>query len=223
VDAFGVEIGQVVALVGPTGAGKTSLLKILAGIDRCDSGFCRFDSTEFHDSEYPLEVRRSIGFVAQSPELLDRSVRANVRYALDLRSEVHEKTIVENVERILCELHLSDFADQPAHSLSGGQKQLVAIARTLVLEPQFLILDEPTSNLDPARVELVENCVTLFKQRSNAAIVWTTHNLFQARRVSDQTSLMLDGRLIETAATADFFERAKDERTQAFVEGKMVY
>jgi tungstate transport system ATP-binding protein len=221
-DAFGVEPGEVVALVGPTGAGKTSLLKILAGIDRCDSGVCRFDSTTFSDSPIPLTVRRNIGFVAQDPQLLSRSVEVNVRYGLELRAEFTQEEVDQKVGQILSDLHLSEFANQDAHSLSGGQKQMVALARTLVLDPKLLILDEPTSNLDPARVELVESNIAQFKERSTA-IVWTTHNLFQARRVADRTALMLDGQLVEMAKTADFFDRPTDDRTNAFVNGKMVY
>jgi tungstate transport system ATP-binding protein len=100
---------------------------------------------------------------------------------------------------------------------------MVALARALVLEPEVLLLDEPTNNLDPARVALVENMVGNYQRRSGATVVWATHNLFQARRVAHRVVLLLDSRLVETAATREFFDAPRDPRAAAFVRGEMVY
>jgi tungstate transport system ATP-binding protein len=107
--------------------------------------------------------------------------------------------------------------------LSGGQTQLVALARALAVEPDVLLLDEPTAHLDPARVALVEEAVGDFQRRGQATVVWATHNLFQARRVAHRVTLLLDGRVVEVAPTQTFFEAPSDPRTAAFVRGKMIY
>ncbi|MCH8147419.1 MAG: ATP-binding cassette domain-containing protein, partial [Planctomycetes bacterium] len=107
--------------------------------------------------------------------------------------------------------------------LSGGQTQLVCLARALVASPDVLLLDEPTANLDPAHVALVEETIREVQRQRGLTVVWATHNLFQVRRVADRVALMLDGQLVEVAATEPFFESPKDSRTADFVQGKMVY
>src|SRR5207244_4026207 len=111
---------------------------------------------------------------------------------------------LQKTEEILCALHLQELASRPSRELSIGEMQMVALARALVLEPEVLLLDEPTANLDPARVGLVEAVVRNFRARSGCTIIWATHNLFQAKRVADRVALLLDGRLVETAPRQQF-------------------
>ena len=158
--------------------------------------------------------------VFQRPLLLNSSVWANVESGLRWRAIPDRRPRVETALR---QLNLLPLADQPARTLSGGQMQLVAVARALVLEPDVLVLDEPTANLDPALVALVEEVIAATHRRRDLTIIWTTHNLFQARRVAERVGLMLDGQLVEVAATDDFFNRPTDPRTAEFVAGRMVY
>ena len=120
-------------------------------------------------------------------------------------------------------LGLRRLVKQDARTLSGGQLQLLAIGRALVVEPEVLLLDEPTAHLDPANVALVEDVIQEQKQRLGMTVVWATHNLFQARRMASRVALLLSGRLIEVADRKTFFDSPSDERTTAFVQGKMVY
>ena len=101
--------------------------------------------------------------------------------------------------------------------------QLVALGRALVTEPDVLLLDEPTANLDPAHVALVEQIILDVQGERKLTIVWATHHLFQARRVAHRVALLLNGQVIEVTSTHDFYERPTDPRTAAFVHGKMVY
>ncbi|MEX0718265.1 MAG: ATP-binding cassette domain-containing protein [Planctomycetaceae bacterium] len=221
VDEFAVRPGETLCLLGPTGAGKSTLLRLLAGIERPTSGEIRFREAAFDAETLPLVVRRRITLVFQRPALLTDTVRANVEYGLRVRHG--RRQLRAAVDRVLERLGLSRFATQAAQTLSGGQIQLVALARALVLEPEVLLLDEPTAHLDPAHVALVERVIREeFRQRS-VSIVWATHNLFQARRVAQRVALLLSGRLVESASTEDFFESPTDPRTKDFVDGKMIY
>jgi tungstate transport system ATP-binding protein len=214
-----VTAGEVFCLLGPTGAGKTTLLRLLSGLESPTSGTINFEDRPLYGPGAPLTVLRRIAMVHQRPLLLSGTVRYNVEYGLRVRAGSSRS----KVEAILDGLGLAKLAGQSARTLSGGQVQLVALARALVVEPDVLLLDEPTANLDPARVALVEEAVLDVQRHRKMTMVWATHNLFQARRVGHQVSLLLNGSLIEVAPTQRFFENPSDERTAQFVQGKMVY
>jgi tungstate transport system ATP-binding protein len=118
---------------------------------------------------------------------------------------------------------MADLARQRARTLSGGEMQRVSLARAMILEPDVLLLDEPTANLDPYNVGLIEEIIRTLNEKQGTTLVVVTHNVFQARRLADRVGLLLDGRLIEVNAREPFFEQPQDERTAAFVRGEMVY
>ena len=220
VPALDIARGGVLGLLGPTGAGKSTLLRMLAGVQRPDSGQLRYGEHAADAGPLPIAVQRSITMVFQHPLPLDATVRANVEYGLRLRG-VRDP---ERVDAVLGRLGLAPLAAQSAQTLSGGQRQLVALARALVIRPRVLLLDEPTANLDPARVALVEQVVhEEQQQRDGLTVVWATHNLFQARRVAEEIAFLLDGQCLEVAAAAQFFDEPSDPRAAAFVAGKMIY
>jgi tungstate transport system ATP-binding protein len=212
-----IEAGSVLALLGPTGAGKSTLLRLLAGVEQPARGSVTYRGRALMD--LPLGERRRITLVFQRPLLLDASVRANVGYGLSLRGEAARGLVDAMLER----LGLAALADRSARTLSGGETQLIALARALAIRPDVLLLDEPTSNLDPAHVTLVERVIAEERAARAMTIVWATHNLFQARRCATEIALLLDGRLIERGETRRFFDDARDPRTRAFVRGEMVY
>ena len=158
--------------------------------------------------------------VHQRPLLLTGNVHFNVAYGLRLRGHRHRVAIVDTM---LERLGLNAIAHQSANTLSGGQTQLVALARALVIEPDVLLLDEPTAHLDPAYVALVEETIHEFGQERKMTVVWATHNLFQARRVANRSALLLNGQLVEANGTEEFFTNPSDSRTADFVQGRMVY
>jgi len=221
IDRLDVAAGEVLCLVGPTGSGKSTLLRLLAGVDAADSGEIRLLGERLSDNEALLDRKRQMTLVFQRPLMLAGSVRANVAYPLRLRGQNRRQDTA--IEQLLQRLQLADLAGQPAQTLSGGQTQLVALARALVAQPRVLLIDEPTASLDPARVALVERVLAEDHAQRATTIVWATHNLFQARRVADRVALLLGGRLIELAPMAQFFESPADPRTADFVQGKMIY
>jgi tungstate transport system ATP-binding protein len=213
--------GEVFAVVGPSGAGKSTLLRLLNFLEPPDAGLIRFRDHEFTpDQAMPLELRRRVTTVFQSPMLLNRSVWDNVRYGLWVRGNQDSAPLVQDTLR---RVGMSAFARQRARTLSGGEAQRVALARAMVLELDALLLDEPTANLDPHNVALIEDIVRTLNREKGTTLVLVTHNIFQARRLADRVALMLDGRLIEVADVEGFFETPADPRTAAFVRGEMVY
>ena len=209
--------GETVGLVGPTGAGKSTLLRLLAVLEMPSSGSITLWGRRNEGSD--VESFRRIAMVHQRPLMLSESVRYNIEYGLHVRGV---KSAHHRSEPMLERLGLSRLVKQDARTLSGGQLQLLAIGRALVVEPEVLLLDEPTAHLDPANVALVEDVIQEQKQRLGMTVVWATHNLFQARRTASRIALLLSGRLIEVADRETFFDSPSDERTKDFVQGKMV-
>lgn len=221
VEALDVHEGEILTIVGPSGVGKSTLLRLLNFLQPPTTGTIRFRGVSFGaGSPVSLEVRRRVTTVFQRPMLLKRTVEANVGYGLNLRRRKDSRAVIQ---RTLEEVGLADLARQQARTLSGGEAQRVALARAMVLEPDALLLDEPTANLDPYNVGLIEQIVTRLNRQHGATIVLVTHNVNQARRLADRVALMLEGRIVETADPHTFFEAPADPRTAAFVKGDMVY
>ena len=212
--------GKILCLVGPTGAGKSTLLRLLGGLEPPSGGVLTYGDHRLDGQSLPLAMQRRIAMLFQRPLLLTGTVLSNVEYGLRLRGL---SGYSDRAQDVLARLGLMNLAGQSAQTLSGGQTQLVALARVLAIEPDVLLLDEPTAHLDPGRVALVEEAVVDFQRRRQATIVWATHHLFQAKRVANRVALLLDGRLVEVAPTQSFFESPADPRTADFVQGKMIY
>lgn len=221
IERLQVRAGEVLAVVGPSGSGKSTLLRLLNFLEPPDSGVIRFQGMEFgSDRSAPLAVRRQVTTVAQRPVLLNRDVRANVQFGLRLRGL---RNSTELVEATLEQVGLRHLAKQPARTLSGGEAQRVALARAMVLRPTVLLLDEPTANLDPYNVALIEDIVRTLNREQRTTLVLVTHNIFQAHRLAHRVAFILDGRLVEVSDVDAFFDRPGDPRTAAFVRGEMVY
>ncbi|MEM7112308.1 MAG: phosphate ABC transporter ATP-binding protein [Chloroflexota bacterium] len=219
IDELDIFAGEILAIVGPSGAGKSTLLRQLGFLEGVSEGRLAFHNQP--TDALDLATRRKVTLVFQKPRLLSRSVAANVAYGLKIRGE--EKEQVETaVSNALEQVGLSHLANASAPTLSGGEAQRVALARALVLNPDVLLLDEPTANLDPQNIKLIEGIVREINQRGTT-VVLVTHNIFQARRLATRTAFLLDGKLVEVAETAVFFNAPQDERTAAFVQGDMVY
>lgn len=221
VDKLDIHRGEVLAVVGPSGAGKSTLLRLLNFLQPPTTGEIRFDDFLFSAArDATLTMRRRVTTVFQRPVLLKRTVEANVAYGLRLRGQNDN---MADIHATLTEVGLAELAHQPARTLSGGEAQRVALARAMVLRPDALLLDEPTANLDPYNVGLIEQIVARLNREHATTIVLVTHNVHQARRLAHRVLFLLDGREVEVADAHTFFESPADPRTGAFVRGEMVY
>jgi tungstate transport system ATP-binding protein len=218
IDHLEVRRGETLAIVGPSGSGKSTLLRLMQFIERPTQGRIAFDGRAI-DARPPLETRRRVTMVFQRPLLLNQSVRHNILYSLRLRGQRDRPA---TVDALIEQLGLAGLASANAHALSGGEIQRVALARALAATPDVLLLDEPTANLDPYNVKLIEDIIRAEHARGTT-IVLVTHNIFQARRMADRAGFLLNGHLVELADTLTLFETPRDPRTRSFLSGDMVY
>jgi tungstate transport system ATP-binding protein len=211
---------ELLGIVGPSGSGKSTLLRLLNFLEAQDEGSITFHRRDGHPKTIPLEMQRKITTVFQNPALIDTTVRRNIEFGLRLRGNRDSKELVDSLLELIGMSHL---ANAQSRSLSGGEAQRVALARAIILQPEVLLLDEPTANLDPANVDIIEKVIHELFQAKKTTIVLVTHNIFQARRLAQRVALMLNGRIVEVNPTEKFFEQPDDTRTAAFVRGEMVW
>jgi tungstate transport system ATP-binding protein len=220
-ETLDVHRGEVLGLVGPSGSGKSTLLRLLNFLEPPTSGEILFAGQSCTTrNEISLQLRRRVTTVFQRPMLLERSVFDNVAYGLRLRGQRDARSAVQIV---LKEVGLAHLSRQRARTLSGGEAQRVALARAMVLEPDVLLLDEPTANLDPYNVSMIENIIRQLNQKHGTTLVLVTHNVFQARRMAARVAFLLEGKIVEIAPSEEFFQDPKDPRSQAFLRGEMIY
>ncbi|AEH24147.1 ABC transporter ATP-binding protein [Pyrococcus yayanosii] len=220
-DGINLEVkkGEIFCVMGHSGAGKTTLLRILALLERPDSGEYVFDGKPVNWSR-PGELRKSITMVFQTPVMFNTTVFKNIAYGLKLRG-YSKAEIEKKVHEVLSLVRLKGYEKRKAKTLSGGEKQRVAIARAIVLEPKLLLMDEPTANLDPTNSAIIEDIVREITKENGTTIVFSTHNMFQAKRLADRVAHMYAGRIVEVGKTKEVFERPKSELTKRFINGEL--
>jgi tungstate transport system ATP-binding protein len=217
---FEVSRGEIFAIIGPSGVGKTTLLRIINMLEKPSQGEIYFNGRKIEENS--LLLRRKMGMVFQNPVVFNSSVFENVAYGLKVRG-LKREIIRDRVEKALKIVGLEGFERKNAPSLSGGEIQRTNLASVMVLEPELLILDEPTANLDPTNVRLIEEAVLKANREYNSTIILATHNMFQARRLAHRVMFLLDGRAIEISTKKEIFEKPRNEVTLAFIRGEMVY
>lgn len=219
VSTLSIRRGEILAVVGPSGAGKSTLLRLLNFLESPSSGSISF-SGKIESRQISLDTRRRITTVFQRPILLKRTVAANLKYAKKLHGE---KNLPGEIDDWLMRLGLASLENSPATKLSEGESQRVALARAMLLAPDVLLLDEPTANLDPYNVDLIETIVREDNVERGTTVVLVTHNIFQAQRLAHRTALLLQGEIVECSRTNEFFTSPKNSKTAAFLRGELQY
>lgn len=211
-----IEDGEILTIIGPNGAGKTTLLRILALLDEPSSGKVLYRG-QYVNSSNISHLRKKITMVFQRPVLLDDTVYENVAYGLKLRG-LKDDEIIHRVEEVLDSVMLKNFSHRMAKKLSGGEQQRVVLARALALNPELLLLDEPTANLDPTNAAIVERIIK--QLRGKSTVVVATHNIFQAKRLSDRVGCILNGMIIDVDETKNLFTKPRNEIIRKFARGE---
>lgn len=211
-----VHNGETVGLLGYSGAGKTTLLRILAGLEFASAGELLYRG-QMVNPKTSVELRKKVTMLFQNPIHLRGDVYTNISYGLKIRG-VPENQVREIVCSVLARVRLEGFQSRTARKLSGGEQQRVALARALVLEPDVLLLDEPTSNLDPANSSVITEVIRA--ESRSRTIILATHNFNQVRRLTQRSIYMEDGQIVEDGPTEELFKHPRDERTARFINGE---
>ena len=217
---------KLYAIIGPSGCGKTTLLKSLNRTLELEKGYLisgkvKLYGEDIYEHRDTSLIRQRIGLVFQTPVALPLSIKENVLFGVRYFGERNKTKLYEICEKCLRQAGLweevKDKLNSPAKELSGGQIQRLSIARELAVSPEVLLLDEPCSNLDPAATQMIEELLKgLAKQLT---IILVTHNLFQAKRVADVTTFLLNGQVVEVGETETLFLNPQKQETKDFISG----
>jgi tungstate transport system ATP-binding protein len=199
--------GEVFALVGPNGSGKTTLLKVLACLERPDDGDVQIRGERLDDGNRN-RVKMWVTLVFQRTTLFTASVYDNIAYGLRLRKTPQDQ-VDQAVKRTLGMVRLEGFEKRQARKLSGGEQQRVSLARALALDTPLLLLDEPTANLDPKSVSIVEEVVNQVNKQKGVTVIFATHNVFQARQVADRAALLVEGKVVDIGSVREVIRRSQ--------------
>lgn len=213
---FVAQPGEITAVVGPSGAGKSTLLRLLAGLEPPDEGSMTLSGSPVEAAR----LRRNTCLVLQQPIAFRGSVLYNAALAPRLLGASRREAQQLGLE-VLHQVGLAELAKQEASTLSGGELVRLSLARALTKKPELLLLDEATANLDPANVAKVE--ALLLALLPGATIVMVTHNLPQARRLSQTTAVLLDNELVAQGPTPALFDGYPEPKVRAFIHGEMVF
>jgi tungstate transport system ATP-binding protein len=200
-------------LLGPNGAGKTTLLRMMHGLDRVSAG-----RAQWAVGRDEADLRQA--YVFQTPILLRRTVLDNAAYPLQIRGQSRKDARRTAAEKV-AEVGLADALQRPAHVLSGGEKQKLALARALVTQPEVLFLDEPTASLDGRSTREIETILAA-AQTAGTKIIMATHDLGQARRIASDILFLLNGSIHESGAAKAFFAGPVTPEAGAFLKGDIV-
>lgn len=223
-----VEENSVLSLIGPSGCGKSTLIRCINRMNDIITGTriegdILIDNNSIYDLKYDVtDLRRNVGMVFQKSNPFPRSIFDNIAYGLKINGVRNRYDIESKVEKSLKDAALWDEVKDRLHksalSLSGGQQQRLCIARTIAIEPDIILMDEPASALDPISTQKIEELIEDLKK--DYTIIIVTHNMQQAARVSDYTAFMYMGDLIEINSTELMFTKPELEMTENYITGK---
>jgi phosphate transport system ATP-binding protein len=218
--------GRVTAAIGPSGCGKTTLLRCLNRLVELTSsarvtGQVRLDGEDIFAMD-PVLLRRRVGMVFQKPNPFPMSIRENVLYGVKAQrgGGKYADILESSLRRAALWDEVKDRLDRNAHTLSGGQQQRLCIARSLAVSPEVILMDEPAASLDPTSTAKLEESILAMK--GDITVIIVTHDVPEARRVSDYVAFMYDGRVVEFAETAKLLEAPEGAMTRDYLAGRLV-
>jgi len=221
-----VERQKITAIIGPSGCGKSTLLRAFNRMNDfvpgCHAtGELLLQGENLYSSNVdPVEVRRKIGMVFQKPNPFPKSIYDNIAWGARINGfkGKMDELVEQSLQSAALWDEVKDKLQESAYALSGGQQQRLCIARTIAIQPEIILMDEPASALDPKSTARIENLILELKE--NYTIVIVTHNMQQAARISDMTAFFFEGELIEYGNTEEIFTKPKLKQTEDYISGK---
>jgi phosphate transport system ATP-binding protein len=219
---------RITAIIGPSGCGKSTHIRTYNRIhelyrNQHAAGEILMGGVNILSPEVdPIDLRRQIGMIFQKPSPFPMSIFDNVAYGLRINYKIKGSELAERVEQALTKAaiwnEVKDKLDEPGMALSGGQQQRLCIARTIAIEPEVLLMDEPASAIDPIATAKIEDL--MFELKENYTIVIVTHNMQQAARVSDYTAFFYQGHIVEFGVTKQVFTKPTHKQTEDYITGR---
>ena len=207
-----IKSNSITAVLGPNGAGKSIFLQTINGLVFIQSGRLTFNSMQNNQ-----EIREQQAMVFQTPVLLRRTVMANMQFVSNLRNKKSNQLL----KNLLDKVGLEGYEEKPARLLSGGEKQRLSMARALIVNPNLLLLDEPTANLDPYSLNLIEDLV-LEENSTGKTVIFTTHDMSQAKRLATDVIFLNKGKVLEQTVSKTFFKKPKTFEAQKYINGEIL-
>jgi|TARA_B100000780_G_scaffold12627_1_gene8555 tungstate transport system ATP-binding protein len=203
---------SITAILGPNGAGKSLLLQTINGLTPILNGEITYNLRQLDDN-----IRKQQAMVFQSPTLLRRTVLGNMEFV----NSINKNTNMLDVKSILKKVGLEAFNNKPARLLSGGEKQRLSLARALLIQPKLLLLDEPTANLDPYSLKLIEDLISE-ENSKGTTIILTTHDMSQAKRLASDIIFINKGEILEQTQAKIFFKEPQTIEAKRYLTGEIL-
>jgi len=211
-----VSQGEIVGLLGPNGAGKTTTFYMITGMIKPSKGQIFLDDLEITNDAMYMRSRKGIGYLSQEPSIFGKlSVEDNLKLILEM-TKFSKKEQQDKIDQLLEELSISHLRKNKGNTLSGGERRRVEICRTLSMDPNFILLDEPFAGIDPIAVEDIQQIVRSLKDR-NIGVLITDHNVRETLSITDRSYLLFDGRILNSG-TSEFL--ANDEEARRLYLGE---
>jgi len=209
---------EILALIGPSGCGKTTLLRLVAGLETPDEGKISIDNVTASTPTHIIQPnKRNLSMIFQDLALWPHmTIEEHIRFVLKIKS-FSKKELAAKISQILGNVNLEGYNKHFPHQLSGGEQQRLAIARGTALNPGYLLMDEPFSNLDPILKEEIEGFIIRLKKRLQIGIIYVTHNIEEVNRLADRIIIMDKGKLIQIDTKDNIFKNPKNDFVQKFL------
>tara|TARA_A100001037_G_C15152123_1_gene640088 strand:- start:7184 stop:7924 length:741 start_codon:yes stop_codon:yes gene_type:complete len=206
-----VDRGEIVGLLGPNGAGKTTSFYMITGMIKPTKGDVFLDDTEITQDAMYKRARKGIGYLAQEPSIFGKlSVEDNLNLVLEMRRDLTKNSQKVKMETLLDDLSISHLSKSKGNTLSGGERRRVEIARSLCMDPDFILLDEPFAGVDPIAVEEIQSIVHSLKEKEIGVLI-TDHNVRETLSITDRSYLLFDGQILKSG-TSEFLANDAEAR-----------
>ncbi|MFP4006136.1 MAG: phosphate ABC transporter ATP-binding protein [Candidatus Hadarchaeia archaeon] len=220
---------KITAIMGPSGCGKSTFIKCLNRMLETVEGArvegeVRIGSVNIYDPDVDvLSIRKKVGMVFQEPNPLPMSIKENILYGPKIHDELEneDQKLENSLKTVGLWSEVKDRLDISAFQLSGGQQQRLCIARALAVEPNIILMDEPTSSLDPVSSKKIEDLLTDLRDAYGITVLVVTHDVHQAKRIADHALFLYMGKLLEHGEASKIFENPEHARTQKYIKGKL--
>ncbi|MBT7114018.1 MAG: LPS export ABC transporter ATP-binding protein [Candidatus Marinimicrobia bacterium] len=212
-----VDRGEIVGLLGPNGAGKTTTFYMITGMVKPTKGNVYLDEADITQKAMYKRARKGVGYLAQEPSIFGKlSVENNLLLVLEMIDGLSKKDQLEKKDRLLEDLSISHLAKSIGHTLSGGERRRVEIARSLCMDPDFILLDEPFAGVDPIAVEEIQGIVRSLKEKEIGVLI-TDHNVRETLSITDRSYLLFDGQILKSGTSESL---ANDEEARRLYLGE---